>query len=122
MEESNQICTTTAYDENGKEYFRLSVPTMGKEQVFDETGHLYSVLNGERLKSQTNFYGNFKVNKLPSLLWQKNVKTDRPPLVLGDSPRAQTLKNLELEQKPFQFRYAETMHSCFDLAVDRIPV
>ena len=59
----NGNCVTKAYDENGKLYFDLTVPTKGKKQVFDESGYLYSILDGEVHKSQTNFMNEFDVNK-----------------------------------------------------------
>jgi len=115
-------CTTSAYDENGIKYFELKVPTTGKPQRFDETGHLFSVLNKEILKSQTNFRGDFVVNKNTGLLWKNDIPTDSPPLVLGDSPRADVLKSLKLTQSAFQFRFASTMNSCFDMAKEKRPV
>ena len=56
----NGQCITKAKDENGKVYFDLTVPTEGKKQHFDESGYLYSILNGEVHKSQTNFKMNFQ--------------------------------------------------------------
>lgn len=107
--------TTVAFDEAGKEYFRLSVPTQGTKQHFDETGNLYSVLDGKVLCGQTNFKGDFEVNKQMSLLWNKGKKTDRPLLKLSDSPRSGLLKRLELEEVAFQTRYCGKMEACFDL-------
>jgi len=107
--------TTTAFDDAGREYFRLSVPTKGTRQHFDETGHLYSILNGNLLKAQTNFKGDFAVNKQLNLLWNKGKKARTPLLTLGDSPRAEMLKALELEQCAFQTRYCPAMQACFDL-------
>jgi hypothetical protein len=107
--------TTVAFDDAGREYFRLSIPTKGTKQHFDETGHLYSVLNGKVLKAQTNFKGDFQVNKQMDLLWNKGKKTERPLLTLGDSPRSEVLKALELEECAFQTRYCPGMEACFDL-------
>ncbi|MCP4125132.1 MAG: acetoacetate decarboxylase family protein [Bacteroidetes bacterium] len=119
MTVNGDTCTTSAYDENGTKYFELKVPTGGKSQHFDETGHLYSVLNNEILKSQTNFRGDFNINKNPALLWKQDIPTDQPALVLGDSPRASVLKQLKLTSTPFQYRYAKVMSSCFDMASER---
>jgi hypothetical protein len=113
-------CTTRAKDEDGKTYFNLTVPTEGKKQHFDETGNLYSILMKEILKSETNFKGDFAVNKNPSLLWRRDIKTD-PVLELGDSPRAEILKGLKLTNAAFQFRFCASMNSCFDLAHERMP-
>lgn len=118
----NDICTTIAKDENGKTYFELDVPMIGKKQHFNETGYLYSVLNGEIHKSQTNFEGDFQVNKNMSLIWKKDIPDSNPALKLGDSPRADVLKKLQITKTAFQFRFAKGMHSCFDLAEQKWPV
>jgi hypothetical protein len=110
--------TTVAFDDAGREYFRLSIPTKGTKQHFDETGHLYSVLNGKVLKAQTNFKGDFQVNKQMDLLWNKGKKTERPLLTLGDSPRSEVLKSLNLEECAFQTRYCPGMEACFDLPMN----
>lgn len=115
LEVSNNFCTTKAYDENGKEYFSLSLPTTGKKTHFDEKGYLYSVLNNKLLKSPTYFKSDFNVQKNMSLIWNKGKTTDKPALVLGDSPKADILRKLKIEQIPFQTRFAPNMNSCFDL-------
>jgi len=107
--------TTTAFDDAGREYFRLAIPTQGGKQHFDETGNLYSVLDGKVLRGQTNFKGDFAVNKQMGLLWNKGKKAERPLLTLGDSPRSEMLKALELEECAFQTRYCAGMEACFDL-------
>ena len=116
----DNVCNTRAKDEEGKTYFNLTVPTTGTKQHFDETGNLYSVLGKEVLKSETNFKGDFFVNKNTSLLLKNDIKSD-PCLVLGDSPRADTLSRLKLTQTAFQFRFCPSMNSCFDLAHERRP-
>ena len=117
---NDNYCTTIAKDEQGKNYFELKVPTTGKLQRLDETGYLYSVLEGKRLKSQTNFQGDFFINKHMNLIWQKNKKSDTIWLKLGDSPRATALKLLQIEEAPFQFRFCKSMNSCFDMAMERV--
>lgn len=114
----NDQCTTIAKDEQGTPYFEMTIPTSGKDKSFDETGYLYSVLNGELLKSQTNFKGDFKINVNAGKLLSKADK-GQPAIILGNSPRAQALKDLELEQTPFQTRYCPSMNSVFDLAAER---
>jgi hypothetical protein len=116
---NNDTCTTIAKDENGIPYFELSVPMSGKQQHFDETGYLYSILKGEILKSQTNFMNDFAVNKNMSLLWKQDIPATKPTLVLGNSPQADVLKKLKLSQTPFQTRFTKGMTCCFDLAVDK---
>ena len=99
IEQKDGFSTTVAYDSNGKEYFRLRVPMTGSSQSFDETGQLYSIREGEIVKAQTNFKGDFKVNKRMGLLFNKGKKSDDPLLTLCDSPRAEVLKSLEIVQK-----------------------
>jgi len=111
-------CTTVARDENGEVYFELTVPKAGAAKHFDEIGFLYSMLDGQLLKSQTNFKGDFAVSTNPSLLWKKGQQAESPVLKLGSSSRADVLKSLDIEEVAFQFRFAKSMNSCFDLPLD----
>ena len=70
---------------------------------------------GELVKAQTNFKGDFKVNKHMGLLFNKGKKSADPLLTLGDSPRAEVLKKLEIEESVFQTRWCPSMEACFDL-------
>jgi len=111
-------CTTVARDADGDAYFELTVPTAGKRKHFDETGSLYSLLDGELLRSQTCYKGDFNVTTNPSQLWRKGRRARTPALKLGSSARADALKSLEIEDVAFQFRYAHSMKSCFDLPLE----
>ncbi len=111
-------CTTVARDGNGEVYFELTVPTSGQQKHFDETGHLYSLLDDRLLKSRTCFKGDFSVTTDMSLLWNKGRPSATPALKLGASPRADALKKLEIEETAFQFRFASSMNSCFDLPLE----
>jgi len=112
-------CTTVARDEAGDTYFELTVPTTGAQKRFDECGHLYSLLDGHLLKSRTCFEGDFNVTTNANQLWQKGRKTATPALKLGASARADALRALEIEETAFQFRFAPSMNSCFDLPLER---
>ena len=114
----NDTCTTVARDDTGDVYFELRVPTGGSPKHFDETGHLYSLLDGNLLKSRTNFKGDFNVTTNANLLWKKGQHCETPALRLGGSPRADILRGLEIEESAFQFRYASSMNSCFDLPLE----
>ena len=94
------------------------MPKTGSTKHFDETGHLYSVLDGRLTKSQTNFKGDFAVTTNSSLLWKPGQGAENPALKLGDSSRADILRALKIDEAAFQFRYSESMNSCFDLPVD----
>jgi len=111
-------CITTARDDNGEIYFELSVPKEGSAKHFDETGYVYSMLDGELLKSRTIFKGDFKISTNPSLLWKKGRRAEMPALNLGSSSRADVLRDLQIEEVAFQFRYAESMNCCFDLPLE----
>lgn len=117
IEQNNGYSTTIAFDRNDQEYFRLDVPMDGAPTAFDETGHLYTVLDGKVLKAQTNFKGRFNVNKHMGLLFSKGKSSERPLLTLGNSPRAEALKRLEIEESVFQTRWCPSMEACFDLGV-----
>jgi hypothetical protein len=112
---ADNACTTVARDDSGEVYFELTVPTTGSRRHFDETGHLYSVLDGNLLKSRTCYKGQFNVTTNPSMLWKTGRRLATPALKLGTSPRAESLKRLEIEAPAFQFRFASGMNSCFDL-------
>jgi len=111
-------CTTVARDDSGEAYFELSVPKNGASRHFDETGFLYTMLDGQLAKSQTSFKGDFAVTTNPSLLWRSGKQADQPVLKLGVSSRAEVLRALEIEEVAFQFRYAESMNSCFELPLN----
>jgi hypothetical protein len=111
-------CTTRAADEHGEVYFELTVPTAGKSKHFDETGILYSVRDGELLRSRTCFEGDFTVSTRADLLWKKPPPPASPALRLGDSPRADALRSLKIEPTAFQFRFSPSINSCFDLPLE----
>ncbi len=113
--EKDGDCVTTAKDESGVPYFELRVPMKGKTTEFDVTSNLYSRLDNRLLKSETNFKASFNVTKYMNLLWKKDQKPNRSYLTIGDTSFAKVLKYLEIEEHPFQLRYAEHMNSCFDL-------
>ncbi len=117
IEKEGNFCVTKAYDEAQNVYFKLKVPTTGKATEFDVSSHLYSKLNGKILQSKTHFKATFNVNKHMNLLFKKGVQPDQQYLeISSSSPNAKMLRDLDIEQHPFQFRYAEGMTSCFDLA------
>jgi hypothetical protein len=115
IEQQDGFSTTVAFDADEKEYFRLKVPMNGNAESFDETGQLYSVREGELVKAQTNFKGDFQVTKDMGLLFSKGKRSRNPLLTLGASPRAEVLKKLEIEESVFQTRWCPSMEACFDL-------
>lgn len=117
IEQKNGYSTTVAFDRHDQEYFRLEIPMNGTPTTFDETGHLYTMLDGQMLKAQTNFKGQFKVNKHMGVLFSKGKRPERPLLTLGNSPRAEALKKLEIEESAFQTRWCPGMEACFHLGV-----
>ncbi len=108
-------CITTARETTGETYFELCVPTSGTPTDFDVTSNLYSRLGDRLLQSETNFKARFNVTKYMNLLFKKGAKPDRQYLKIGDTSSGQMLKSLELEEHPFQFRFAKGVSSCFDL-------
>ncbi len=110
---------TTAYEKSGEPYLTIRVPVNGTATGFNETSNLYSRLNGRLLQSETNFKATFNVNKYMNLLFKKNAKPDRTYIEIGGTESAKLLRDLEIEEHPFQTRYAEHMSSCFDLCNEK---
>jgi hypothetical protein len=110
-----ECCSTAARDADGEVYFELDIPKAGASKHFDESGYLYSILDGELLKSRTCFTGDFTVTTRTDLLWKKGRRAEAPSLRLGSSPRADALKSLRIEEIAFQYRFSASMNSCFDL-------
>lgn len=108
-------CVTVAKEEGGEPYFSLRVPMSGKPTDFDVSGYLYTKLGERFLKSQTCFKASFNVTKNMGQLLRKGGHPDREYLKIGSSPSARVLRELDIEEVPFQFRYAKTMVSAFDL-------
>lgn len=115
LDEEGGDCVTTAYEESGEPYFKLRVPMDGVPTTFDVSSNLYSRLGDELLQSETNFKATFAVNKYMDQLFKTGAKPDRKYLELGDTPSGRVLRELEIEEHPFQFRFAKNMSSCFDL-------
>ncbi len=114
-------CIVRAMDENGEAYLRLRIPMQGTPTEFDVTSYLYSQLGGKLLQNRTDFKATFNVRKSMKLLLKKSALPDHPFLELGGTSFAPMLKRLEIEQTPFQTRYAEHMSSCFDLPNGQAP-
>jgi acetoacetate decarboxylase len=108
-------CVAIARDESGVPYFELRVPMSGSAREFDVKTSLYSQLDGQLLRSEVCFKGSFQVNKYMKCLARKGLKPGRACLRLGDTPAARSLKDLGIEEHPFQFRYAEHLDSTLDL-------
>ncbi|MFC1474583.1 acetoacetate decarboxylase family protein [bacterium] len=115
IREEGGDCVTIAKEETGEQYFELRVPMEGDPEKFDVRSNLYSRLGDEFLQSETCFKATFNITKYMNLLFKKNVKPGREYLKLGDTPSAQVLKDLDVEEHPFQLRFAKHMNSCFDL-------
>ena len=113
--EKDGLCVTTAKEETGEQYFELRVPMDGTPTGFDVRSNLYTRLGNKFLQSETAFKANFKVVKHMNLLFKKGAKPDREYLKIGDSPSGRGLKALDIEEHPFQLRFAKGMSSCFDL-------
>ncbi len=114
-------CVVKAMDGDGNAYLSLRIPMQGKPTDFDVSSYLYSQLGGKLCQSRTDFRAAFRVKKNMELLLKKDVKPERASLELGDTSFAPLLKRLEIEEMPFQTRYAEHMSSCFDLPNTQMP-
>ncbi|HPJ93323.1 MAG TPA: 2-dehydropantoate 2-reductase [Deltaproteobacteria bacterium] len=114
-------CVVKAMDERGDVYLSLRIPMDGEPTEFDVSSYLYSQLDGKLCQSRTDFQATFNVKKNMQLLFRKNAKSGRAFLELGQTSFAPLLKRLEIEETPFQTRYAEHMSSCFDLPNTHMP-
>ena len=110
---SGKVAIVTAYEE-GKEYFRMRVPKMGKETLMDETTYLYPKLDGVVHKAQTSFKGDFLIQKNLGVLINPKKTPKEPYLTIGDTPCGKALKDLSICPLPLQLRYVEHMTACFD--------
>ena len=115
LREDGGDCVTTAQEGTGETYFELRVPMAGEASHFDVSSNLYTRLGNKLLQSPTSFKADFAVTKHMNLLFNKGVKPDRQYLKLGNSPSGKVLQELEMEEQPFQLRFAKHMTSCFDL-------
>ena len=113
--EKDGYCKTVAKEENGQSYLEIDVPMNGTPTDFDVKSNLYSKLGDEIFQSETNFKATFNVTKHMNLLFKKGLKPDRQYIKIGNTESAKTLNELQLEEHPFQFRFAKHMSSCFDL-------
>ncbi|MFI8685849.1 acetoacetate decarboxylase family protein [Rossellomorea sp. NPDC077527] len=110
-EENGQSITTIK--EDGIPYVTLNVPTSGSPKTFDVKSNLYSVLDHKMIQSQTNFQGDFVIQKNLRKLFTKENKTSA--IKIGNSSSAERLKKLQIEEEPLQVRYSNNMNSCFHL-------
>ena len=108
-------CVGVAKEESGTPYVELRVPMRGSATEFDVTTSLYSLLDGHSVRSEVCFKGSFKVTKYMKCLARKGLKPDRSYLKIADSPSAQILRSLDIEEHPFQLRYARHMNSTLEL-------
>jgi len=108
-------CVAVAREESGVPYLELRVPTQGSLREFDVTARLYSQLDGTFLRSETCFKGSFRVTKHLQCLARKGLKPDQPYLKVGNTHSAEILRSLDIEEHPFQLRYAEHMNSALEL-------
>jgi len=108
-------CVGVAREESGTPYVELRVPMRGSVTEFDVRTNLYSQLGGDFLRSEVCFKGSFKVTKYMKCLARKGLKPDRSYLKIADTPSAQILRSLDIEEHPFQLRYARHMNSTLDL-------
>ena len=115
ISENDGLCITEAKEESGESYFRLAVPTEGSAVPFDVSSNLYTRLGDRVLQSETNYRATFAVTKFMGKLISKNSPAQSPSLAIGNTPSAHKLRELEIENNPFQFRFARHMTSCFDL-------
>jgi len=115
IREDGPDCVTVAHEASGEPYLEVRVPMEGAPTKFDVSSYLYTRRGNDFFQSQTCFQATFNVNKYMGMLFKQGAKPDRPYLKIHDTPSGRVLKNLEIEEHPFQFRFARHMNSCFDI-------
>ena len=115
IREDGPDCVTVAHEASGEPYLEVRVPMEGAPTKFDVSSYLYTRRGNDFFQSQTCFQATFNVNKYMGMLFKQGAKPDRPCLKIHDTPSGRVLKNLEIEEHPFQFRFARHMNSCFDI-------
>jgi len=107
---------TQLFEDSENPYLTIRVPSGGSTQHFDVKSSLYSYLEGDLLKSTTQFKGDYNVTKNMGTLFKAGQTPTLASLELGDGAIADKLRSLQIEEQAFQFRYAEHMNAIFDLA------
>jgi len=80
----------------------------------DETTYLFPKLKGVVHRAQTNFTGDFLIDKNLGVLLNPGKKPAKPFITIGDTACGSVLKNLRISPTPLQLRYVEHMMACFD--------
>ena len=112
-------CITTCFNPDGSKAMSLKVPVNGSKTVMDQTGYLFTSMNGTMERSRTALRGDFAVNKNAGALLSSRGGTS--PLELGEGRLADELRGLDIHPAAFQFRFATGMDSCFDLPDNPAP-
>ena len=113
IEVADSEAVVTAYEDD-VEYFRLRVPRKGKPTPMDETTYLFPKLDGIVHRAQTNFKGDFLIDKNLGILLNPGKVPVAPFLTIGDTPCGRVLRDLCIQPTPLQLRYVEHMTACFD--------
>lgn len=113
--EKNGECVTIAKEQDGTAYFQLRVPMTGIPTSFDVSANVYSSLAGKLISSRTSFKAQFQVNKMMKVLFKKGMKPDKQYLTIGSTSSARILRELDIEEHPFQFRFAKHLMAAFTL-------
>ena len=110
---------TIAREPDGTPYFTLKVPMVGTPTRVRQSANIFSKLDGNLLKSPTCFEGQFKIQKFMKRLFEpKMAPGETFPnscLTIGNTPSAKILASLDIDPRPFQFRYSDRVSSIFDL-------
>ena len=116
VKHENQMANVTACVDGQAPYIELNIPMQGAAQVFDVKSNLYSVLQGDRLTSATAFKGSFNLTKNMGTLLKRSAVENTATLKIGPGAMGDKLRALKIEGTAFQFRHANSMNACFDLA------
>lgn len=117
--QNNGFEETVAREPDGTPYFKLKVPMSGSHTTITSGANLFSKLDGQMLKSPAFFRGEFQIQKFMKRLFDaKYTPADKPAdpcLYTSNTPHGKILTDLDIDPRPFQFRYTDKYSGTFDL-------
>ncbi len=115
VKSENGIFYTKVYD-GDKPYLDINFPITGSKKLMHEELSILSVNEKQLLKAKVVYSGEFLMNTNLGVAFSKGQQNN-VALTIGDTPRGNILKDIELETTPFQTRYSSNVLSALHLPV-----
>lgn len=113
VKSENGMFYTKVYDDKTP-YVDIKFPIAGSKKNMHEKLAILSVKENQLLGANVTYRGEFLVNTSLGVAFRKEKK-DNAVLRIGDTPRGNLLKGIELETVPFQTRYSNNVLSALHL-------